>query len=546
MSGDPWFFHPHGGPYDVEELQRRFPEISEAVLIERRRCIASPIYLGSRHLSALWKINLFDRPSSAHREIEKAIVDQRDALYVDARATAKTTLSIEIGSVHQLLRFPNDSGLLTHSTAENAKGLSAGVRAHFTRNHELLAIFPEYAMEPGDEGNILKWSIPVRTIGGQQESIECATPGTATAGRHYDFVCCSDWMNEVTTPLYGRGSLEKMNELIAQFSQVRGMLQRREVNPRAHYRVDSNRWHLQDLAGTLIEKDTNNRIVKVLRGVTGTPGNFRPSWPEVQTPQDIQDIWESPEMTEAAFAANYRGVPLADGGIAFLDEDFIYYEQEPEVLDIGITMDCAFSDSKTESKKTDRSAIVVSGFASDRELYLLDEAAGRWNETECVDELIRMMDAWKPMWGVGIEETGSSRAIINLFQRECHRTGRYIHYREIKPGGRSKAARIAPLHFIARRWKIRVKKGRCLQTIDELKNFGVAAHDDLADAFAYRVMDQRTPPGARQGDRPRLVKVPEFMDRSSDGFLKRMERHAAEQKLLPWQRSLPRKVTRVG
>lgn len=530
-----WEYQPHGGPYSLEELRTRYPELVDGLIEQRRRCIASPIYLCDKVLSELWPVNLFDRPSSAHREVEAAMIAQKDTLYVDARGTAKTTFSIEGRSVWQLLKYPNDSGLLTHSSATNAKGLSAAVRAHFTRNTRLRGLFPEYAMEAGDEGNILKWSVPVRTIGGQQESIECATPGTATAGRHYDWICASDWMNEQTTPLYGLGSLEVMKSLVALFSQVRAMLQKPEVNPRAYYAIDSNRWNLADLAGTIIDNDTANVVIKVLRGVTGEPGNFCSSWPEVQTPEDIQRIYDDPVMTDAAFAANYRGVPLAEGGIAFLREWFHDYDEQPS-LDVGITMDPAFSDSKTGKKKTDRSGIVVSGIDAEGQLYLLDEAAGRWDETECVNQLIRLLDFWKPTWGVGIEDTGGSRAIISIFQTLCRKTGRFINYREIAPGGRAKEARIAPLHFAAKRWGVRVKKGHCPQTIDELVNYGVAPYDDLADAFAYRVMDYYAPQLRQAVEKPLLTFVPPPKPYTAADFLREMAEHKRRRLGSSWAR----------
>lgn len=520
MPESGWEHQPHGGPYSVERLRELYPEIDEAALSIRRKCIESPIYLADKILSCMWANNLFDRPSQAHRDVERAMIEQRDTLYVAERSTAKTTFSVEVRSVWQLLKYPQDSGLLTHSSAVNAKGLSHAVRLHFARNQRLRAFFPEYAMPENEEGNILKWSVPCRTRGGQQESVECATPETATAGRHYDWICSSDWMNENSTPLYGLATVEKMNNLVALFSQVRAMLQMPAVNPRAYWAIDSNRWYYGDLADTIITNDKTDSVVKVVVGVTGEPGNFRSSWPEVRTPADIQRVWDDPTMTERAFSANYRSAPLRETGYAFKKEWFHPFgkgtfcvvcsetHEEPKSLRIGILMDPAFSDSKTDAKKTDRSAIVVVGVSPDRRLFLLNSQAGRgWDETEIVRRLFALIDVYHPSY-VGIEDTAGSKSIIRIFNNEALLTKRYVNYRKIETGGRSKDARIAPLHHIAQRWGIFVKPGEHDELIEEACGYGVMPHDDLIDALAYAADDIYAPSLLSAPQKPTLTFVP--------------------------------------
>ena len=550
MTADPgWEYQPRGGPYSVAELQRRFPQIDAVALAIREKCIASPIYLASTLLSPMWATNLFDRPSKAHRDVEAAMIAQRDTLYVAERSTAKTTLSCEIRSVWQLLKYPNDSGLLTHSSATNAKGLSHAVRLHFTKNERLRAFFPEYAMDQGDEGNILKWSVPCRTKGGQQESIETATPETATAGRHYDWICSSDWMNENSTPLYGLATVEKMNNLVALFSQVRAMLQMKAVNPRAYWAIDSNRWYGGDLADTIIKNDKSDRVAKIVVGVTGESGNFVSSWPEVRTSADIQAVWDDPSMTERAFAANYRSSPVLETGYAFKREWFHDFGKgtfcgtcnenhpEPPRMSVRILMDPAFSDSKTEAKKTDRSAIVVVGVtpSPERRMHLLHSVAGRgWDETEVVRRLFALMDVYKPEY-VGIEDTSGAKAIIRIFHNEMLNTGRFTPYREIAPAGKAKDARIGPLHHIAQRWGIFVRPGEHNELIEEAVGYGTMQHDDLIEALAYAAEDLYSAGHA-------TVTVPASEQKSSrmtgDDVLAILSRRGASKGLMPWDRVL--------
>lgn len=304
-----------GGPHAAEKLTAPVSAggygLGGVTMALRAACVASPLFLADKILSRMWETNLLDRPSSAHLEVERAMIDQASLLYVDARGTAKTTLLDEVGTVWQLLKYVDDSILLTHSSTVNVKALSASVRLHFVRNPDLKALFPEYAIDDRQgEGNILGWSVPCRTLGGREESVECGTPGSQMAGRHYTVVRCTDWMNENTTPLYGLASLETMKGLVELFSQVQGLLKGKEVCPRVHFTADSNRWHDGDLAGTLIRRDEGvDSIRKVVRGVTGQSGSFVSSWPEVKTPEMIQAIYDSPTMTSAMFAANFRCTP---------------------------------------------------------------------------------------------------------------------------------------------------------------------------------------------------------------------------------------------
>lgn len=545
-----WEHQPHGGPFSVGDLVAKYPWLDAGALEIRRRCIASPIFLACHVLSNKWQKNLFTKPSEGHRLVEQALIAQRDTLWVDSRNTAKTTFAVETGSVWQLLKYPDDSGLLTHSSDFNARGLSQGVRLQFSTNPVLKGIFPEYAMEVGDEGNIKKWSVPCRQRGGQQESIECATHGTATAGRHYDWINASDWMNEQTTPLYGKATFEEMNKVISCFAQVRAMLQQRAVNPRAHWIVDTNRWYLSDLAGTLIENDKGNRIFKVLRGVTGEPGNFVSSWPEWHTPEDIQAIYESAEMNPKTFAANYRSAPTSETGYQFKKEWFHVFgagthcawcdknHPEPASLRVGILLDPAFSDSKTDSKKTDRSGLVVVGVSPEREVYLLHSAAGRgWDETEIVhNRLAPLVDVYKPAY-VGIEDSTGAKAIIRIFNNEMLRTGRFVPYRKIKPAGRSKDGRIAPLHHIAQRWGIFIRPGEHRELIDEACNYGVCQHDDLIDALAYVADDLYggSSPAAEKAPPPKSV--PSGRDDSADGILRRINEREERKNMPAWAKA---------
>lgn len=231
---------PFGGPYSVEELRERH-NLDGVALEARRRCIEDPLYLASKVCSRLWQVNLMDRPSSAHREVAEAMVAQESIMYVDARGTAKTTLLDEVGGVHQLLSYPDDSLLFLQASGSNAEALISQVGNQFKFNPLMRELFPEYAMPQGGPGagSATKFTVPCRRVRSREESVEVGTPGASLAGRHYDVIFCSDVINENTAPPpCGKSTIETMKSLVAWYAQTDGLLKGREVNPRAHKRLD--------------------------------------------------------------------------------------------------------------------------------------------------------------------------------------------------------------------------------------------------------------------------------------------------------------------
>lgn len=499
-----------GGPFSPEELHERYG-LDAVALDARRRCIEDPLYLASKVCSRLWQVNLMDRPSSAHREVAEAMVAQESIMYVDARGTAKTTLLDEVGGVHQLLSYPDDSLLFLQASGTNAEALISQVGNQFKFNPLMRELFPEYAMPQGGPGagSATKFTVPCRRVRSREESVEVGTPGASLAGRHYDVIFCSDVINENTAPPpCGKSTVETMKGLVSWYAQTDGLLKGKEVNPRAHRRLDSNRWHDGDLIGSITRNEDKKGVRtfrRVIRGVVrGPDGRWVPTWPEVKTPEMLEAIYSGPTMNLATWQANFCSDPLPEGGMTFVREWFHEYGVErcpacnkrhdrPEKLQIAITVDAAWSDGKSAKKKNSRSALVVSAVGSDHHLYVLEIAAGQWSPHETVERLFRMAEFWRAydesLW-VGIEDVGGSRGMIAIFESEMLRTNRLMPYRKMKPLSSSKDSpdRIGPLHSHAQHFGIFVRPEHG-ELVEELLRFGVAERNDLADAFAYRAKD---------------------------------------------------------
>lgn len=228
-----------GGPLSPMELIERH-NLSDEALELRRRCIASPLFLGAEVMYGYMprEQNLLLRPSTAHLEVEDSMIRQESRIYVDHRGTLKTTVEDIIGTVWQLLKYPDDRVCLLQTNTRNALSMSKQVRDHFVRNTALRTLFPEYAMSPS-EGEGESWSVPCRRTISQEGSVTAASPETSTTGLHFEVIKASDLMNPTTVPPpCGMATINAMKAVISWYASTDGLLLHRSQCARAHRTID--------------------------------------------------------------------------------------------------------------------------------------------------------------------------------------------------------------------------------------------------------------------------------------------------------------------
>lgn len=575
--------HPLGGPWPTEELRRRYPQLGDVQLSIREKCVNDPLYLGAEVLGS----ELFRTPSTAHRAVGWSLSACENSLYVDHRGTLKTTLHNVVGTHYLWIRFPNARYLFLQSNKEIANQISRLVRSHFVHNKAFKAVFPEYAMESEDDSNVTSWSHPARQEFTAEGSFNVGTPGATTTGTHYEVIGASDLMNTSTVPPpCGLSTIENMKSIIAWYASTDGLLvhprQRRALCPPAHKTYNSNRWHDADHVSQLLAKDPlqpdgtpcrdkdgsylDGRIGgvggggyfrKIIRGVKrDADGTWIPTWPEVIPTSDLAALRASPSMTAATWAANFCSDPMPEGGMAFERKWIHYYgknkcatcderHEEPDRsnLVVAVTVDPAFMDpSNSRIAKSDRSAIVTSGVETQmpKRLFVLDILAGKWKAGDVVEKVFDVCGFWKPAW-VGIEDIGAGLALEQMFLAEMQRSDRRVPYRKIKMPGTSrvaaKDARIAPLHAHAQHYGVYVHEdGRHEALVEELLRFGVAEHEDLADALGMRGVDLYSwSPSERRAEAPELTFVPGRKPMTGADFVKRAQERARARRAPPWK-----------
>ncbi len=583
--------HPLGGPYPLEELRRRYPQLGDVALGIREKCVNDPLYLGAEVLGS----ELFRTPSTAHRAVGDSLSRCENSLYVDHRGTLKTTLHNVVGTHYLWIRFPNARYLFLQSNKDIANQISRLVRSHFVMNRAYKAVFPEFSMESADDSNVTSWSHPARQEYTAEGSFNVGTPGATTTGTHYEVIGASDLMNTATVPPpCGLSTIENMKSIIAWYASTDGLLvhprQRRALCPPAHKTYNSNRWHDADHVAQILTADPNQpdgtrckgkngayhdgepgRITdggyfrKIIRGVKRAPDGvaWLPTWAEVIPTGDLAALRASPSMTAATWAANFCSDPMPEGGMAF-ERRWLHtygkdrcknadwggrcsdHHPEPlrESLVIAVTVDSAILDPATSRvAKSDRSALVTSGVEGEfpKRLYVLDILAGKWKPGDLVEKVFGVCAVWRPNW-VGIEDIGAGLAIESMFLSEMQRSDRRVPYRKIKMPGisrvASKDARIAPLHAHAQNFGIWIHEdGRHEALVEELLRFGVAEHEDLADALGMRGVDlySWTPSNAKKAA-PELTFVPGRKPLTGADIIKRAQDRVRARKAPPWKR----------
>jgi predicted phage terminase large subunit-like protein len=176
-----------------------------------------------------------------------------------------------------------------------------------------------------------------------------------------------------------------------------------------------------------------------------------------------------------------------------------------------------------------------------KRLYVLDILEGKWKPGDLVEKVFDVCGFWKPQW-VGIEDIGAGLAIESMFISEMQRTDRRIPYRKIKMPGinrvSSKESRMAPLHAHAQHYGIWVHEdGRHEALVEELLRFGVAEHEDLADALGMRGVDlySWTPADVKQ-EKPELTYVPGRMPITGKDVIRRAQARVKGRRDAPWKR----------
>lgn len=183
--------------------------------------------------------------------------------------------------------------------------------------------------------------------------------------------------------------------------------------------VIQTRWHEDDLAGRIIEREPHVKVVNIpVEAEDNDPLGRLPGQalcPEIGKGDDwlrqIKERYIAAEGSRAWYAL-YQGKPVTEGGNIIHREWWQYYDELPKQLPImAISVDAAFKDTG------DFVAIEVWGKA-DNNYYLIDLLNRRMDFPETVRAIRAINDRYPQRTAILIEDKANGSAIISTLRHE--------------------------------------------------------------------------------------------------------------------------------
>lgn len=260
-----------------------------------------------------------DQPMWFHKEMMEHQDQYREGVILSFRGARKSHYCTETRILFEIVRNPNIRILLASDAAGQSKTLLRGVKSHFEKNEELIAIFGNFVAGAD------KWAddeiiVGKRTaIGLKEPTVHAIGTETALPSRHYDLILGDDVCTADNTTTEGQ-----RNKLKDWFYKTLLPC----LEPAGRLWMIGTRWHEEDLYGWLSDPK---------KGADYAESTFIFGVLDEETDQSV---WEEQFPTErmhrirrgnlAAFELQWMcraGVSL--GGI-FTQEHFKYYDQLPQ------------------------------------------------------------------------------------------------------------------------------------------------------------------------------------------------------------------------
>jgi predicted phage terminase large subunit-like protein len=497
----------------------------------RMRCLEDPAFFASEVLG----YDFFTDLAPFQLEALKADFNNEHILFLAPRGHIKTTILDIVGTMHYLLRHPDDRVLLAASTWDNAKLVLREIVNHYRSNAALHFYFPELKPRTKDEaGNTEQYTLPCRTRVRKEASIETSGPDRIVTGRHYELIRAVDLVVEQNVP--PAASFEQIQKVIDYFRKLPFLLD--NTVDRARITVDGTRWHMSDLYGMMQKEGGFAHYRRIIIGIQddaeGRPIEVWKRYPRNKLEQirgTCLAYW---------WAANFKNDPLSEQALGFRKEWFKTYDEMPKTIAerlhmrVAITCDLAISDAA----KSDRTAIVVTGISQEGDFYVLSLVVGRFTPYETIEWLYNLDSAWHPDY-IGVESVAWQKAMIYMLRHEAGQRGRALPIRALVPDA-SKGRRAGPLMTHAQVRGIYYRSEH-QELVEECLRFTPTedrGHDDIVDALAYRGQDLLLPYVGMVLHERRLTSAPSTTIITGDQLLRLAEVQSENENLMPWEELL--------
>lgn len=265
--------------------------------------------------------------------------------------------------------------------------------------------------------------------------------------------------------------------------------------------VVNTRWHEEDLAGMVLKHHAGEGWVQLkLQAITGEgTDNEAALWPERFDLDHLHSLRDSYMRSHPReWYALYQQEPRSEQGTYIKREWFeSRYDKAPDT-NTYIVSDFAITEAD-EGKDPDFTEHGVFGIGADDKIYVLDWWCGQTTTDVWVEELLRLVQKWKPLcwFGEGGVVGKSMQPIIDKLMLERNifcRTERLspIHDKATRGRAFQGRAHAGMVVFPRSQWAERV--------INQCVAFPGGAHDDAFDVMAWMglAIDQAHPAIAKR------------------------------------------------
>lgn len=345
-----------------------------------------------------------------------------------------------------------------------------------------------------DNGSVSEW-----TLEGRQGGVLSVGIGAGVTGRAADMLIIDDPVKdrkEADSETYRDNVWDWWTDAASA-----------RLAPGAPVVIILTRWHMDDLAGRLLEKnkDAGWKLINI-----PAQANHRPELGETDVlgrePGEFmisargrtQKQWEQRKLTAGAktWASLYQGNPTPEDGDVFPKEEHWarYSHQLAHRRDDGsmwvagmeradqemlMSWDLAFKDKDTSDYVVGQVWLRIGNRA-----FLLDQVRERYNFTKSVSAFKRMVHRWPQAIAKLVEDKANGPALINVLQNEIP------GIIPVEPLG-SKYARASAIAPLVEAGNVVLPTNELLPGVDylfqEAVNFPNVSHDDTVDAMSQAI-----------------------------------------------------------
>lgn len=371
-----------------------------------------------------------------------------------------------------------DKEIITASySAELAQDFGGKTR-QLVDSAEYQAIFNLKLKE--DEKSKAKWKT---NKGGSYTSVGI---GGAITGRGANFLIIDD-------PLKNRE--EANSELIRQkhwdwFTSTAYT----RLEPNGKVIIILTRWHLDDLAGRVLQNEELKTKTKVIKfpAIAIQDEKYRkigePLWPDRYTPEALENIKQT--IGSMDWQALYQQEPILSETQEFKPH-WVLYRPLEKVDDLQtrnfLTIDTAIS-----AKSSGDFTGICRNFVDRENKWNLWAYRMKINPTELIDLLFRLHeeDGYEK---IGIEKTIYLDVFKYLLDEEMRKRNRFLPIVELHHNQIAKELRIRGLIPRYESRSVFHLENRCKELEEEMWQFPLGVHDDVLDAVAYQLQIAEAP-----------------------------------------------------